>query len=161
MCCLNLTRGHDDAVPTLRDLTHFSSTINMHIRPLFFSILVLIPAFEAQANESCGLQAARLLAAGKTAELATLFAQPSELAAPLQRALENLGQLSELQEVASARFAQHQRVSIGASDLPASYHYHGYWINAVSSSAGPLQFHIASVAEASCKLLALHIDTEK
>lgn len=133
----------------------------MYIRPLLSSILILILAFDAQAKESCGLHAAGLLAAGKTTELATLFAQPSELAAPLQRVLENLGQLSELQDVASARFAQHQRVSIGASDLPASYHYHGYWINAVSSTAGPLQFHIASVAEASCKLLELHIDTEK
>ncbi|MFZ6748860.1 hypothetical protein [Undibacterium sp. Ren11W] len=133
----------------------------MYIRPLFSSILVLILAFDAQANESCGLQAARLLAAGKTTELAAWFAQPSELALPLQGQLENLGQLSELQEVASARFAQHQRVSIGATDLPASYHYQGYWINAVSSTAGPLQFHIASVGQASCKLLALHIDTEK
>lgn len=133
----------------------------MHIRYTLLPIFLLATLSNAIANESCGIHAAGLLASGKTKELAALFANPSELAEPLQRMAESLGKVTGIKEETKARFAQHKRISIQSKDLPASYAYQGYWINADSDAVGPLQFHIASSPDSDCKLLALHMDTAK
>ena len=110
------------------------------------------------AEESCGMHAVRLLASGKTQELAALFANPSELVEPLQRMADRLGSVTNLQEVPTARFAQHQRISIQSKDFHP-FNYQGYWINANSAALGALQFHIARAPESACRLLALQLDT--
>lgn len=140
---------------------HFQQIKPMHIRYTLLPIFLLATLSNAIAKESCGIHAAGLLASSKTKELATLFANPSEVLGPLQRMAESLGKVTGIQEATTARFAQHTRISIQAKDLPDSYTYQGYWINAHSESIGPLQFHIASAPESDCRLLALHVDTAK
>lgn len=131
----------------------------MHIRYTLWHILLIAAASGAAAEESCGMRAASLLAGGKTKELAALFANQSEVVEPLQRMAESLGKVTNVQEVSTARFTQHKRVSIQSKDLPPSYKYQGYWINASSETLGALQFHIAHALESDCRLLALHMDT--
>ncbi|TXT34552.1 MAG: hypothetical protein FD135_5267 [Comamonadaceae bacterium] len=133
----------------------------MHIRHTLWPIFLLVTLSNAIAKESCGIHAAGLLASGKTKELAALFANPSEVAEPLQRLAASLGKVTGIQEATTARFAQHKRISIQSKDLPASYAYQGYWINADSESIGPLQFHIANTPDSDCRLSALHVDTAK
>lgn len=107
------------------------------------------------------MRSVSLLAGGKTKELAALFSNQSEVAEPLQRLVESLGKVTNIQEVATARFAQHKRISIKSKDLPPSYKSQGYWINARSETLGALQFHIARAPESTCRLLALHMDVAK
>ena len=105
------------------------------------------------------MRAIGLLAGGKTTELAALFANQSEVVEPLQRLVESLGKVTNVQEASSARFSEHKRISIQVKDLPPSYKYQGYWINAHSETLGALQIHIARTPETACRLLALHMDT--
>jgi hypothetical protein len=104
------------------------------------------------------MRAVSLLADGKTEELAALFANQSEVVEPLQRMVEMLGKVASVQEASTARFVLHKRISIQSKDLPPSYKYQGYWINARSETLGALQFHIARAPESACRLLALHMD---
>ncbi|MFZ3085013.1 hypothetical protein [Rhodoferax ferrireducens] len=131
----------------------------MHIRYALWPVLLVAAASGAAAEESCGMRAVGLLADGKTKELAALFANQSEVVEPLQRMVESLGKVTSVQEESTARFAQHKRISIQSKDLPPSYKYQGYWINARSETLGALQFHIARAPESACGLLALHMDT--
>jgi hypothetical protein len=131
----------------------------MLIRNTLWAIFLVAGSSAAVAEESCGMHAVSLLAGGKTKELAALFANQSEVVEPLQRMADSLGSVTNLQEVPTARFAQHKRISIQSQDLPPSYKYQGYWINASSETLGALQFHIARAPESACRLLALQLDT--
>lgn len=131
----------------------------MSIRYALWPILLAVAASGVAAEESCGVRAVSLLSAGKTGELAALFANQAQVAEPLQRMAERLGKVSRVEEVSMARFAEHQRVSIQSKDLPSSYQYQGHWINARSETLGAVQFHITRVPESACSLLALHMDT--
>jgi hypothetical protein len=130
----------------------------MLIRYALWAIILVAGTSAAVAEESCGMHAVRLLAGGQTKELAALFATPSELVEPLQRMADRLGRVTNLQEVPTARFAQHQRISIESKDFRPS-NYQGYWINARSEALGALQFHIARAPESACQLLAIQLDT--
>jgi hypothetical protein len=133
----------------------------MNTRYTLFPIALLIASSCALAKESCGLQAAKLLAGGKTTELAALFTNPTELTAPLQQLAQSLGKVTDMHEESTAQFAQHKRISIQTKDIPATYPYQGYWISARSKKIGLLQIHIASAPDSVCRLLALHVDTPK
>jgi hypothetical protein len=131
----------------------------MHIRYALWPIFLVAAASGAAAEESCGMHAVSLLAEGKTEELAALFTIQSEVVEPLQRTVESLGKITNIKAASTARFARHKRISIQSKDLPPSYKYQGYWINARSERLGALQFHIARAPESACRLLALHMDT--
>ena len=130
----------------------------MLFRNALWVIFFVVGSSAAVAEESCGIHAVSLLAGGKTKELAALFSQQSDVVEPLLQMVESLGKVTNIQEVATARFAQYKRISIQSKDLPPSYKYQGYWINASSETLGALQFHIARAPESNCRLLALHMD---
>lgn len=126
---------------------------------LFLCAMLAIP-FDVLANDSCGPHAAGLLSSGKTQKLAELFADPSEVVAPLQSMAAYLGKISDVQETSKPRFAKHKRLSIQTKDLSAAHPYRGYWINALSENVGPVQFHIGGAPGSTCKLIVVHLDIE-
>jgi hypothetical protein len=130
----------------------------MYFRNALWAALLVIGSSAAVAEESCGLHAVNLLAAGKAQELAAMFATPSDVAEPLQHLAESLGTVTDIEETSTARFAQSKRISIQAKDLPPAYKYLGHWVNARSEKLGALQFQIARAPESTCSLLALHMD---
>jgi hypothetical protein len=111
------------------------------------------------AQESCGLKVGRLIADGKTKELAALFANPAKVVNSLLRVTGSLGKVTDIQLVSTPRFEKFTRISVRSTDLPTSEKYEGYWINAHSRALGPLQFHVARKLETDCEILALHVDT--
>jgi hypothetical protein len=132
----------------------------MHARySLILCALFAVP-FDTLANDSCGLHAAGLISSGKTKELAELFGDSAGVLGPLQRMVAKLGKIAEVQETFKPRFVKHTRLTIQAKDLPAAHPYRGYWINVLSENLGPVQFHIGSALNSTCKLLAVHLDTE-
>lgn len=133
----------------------------MFSRNALWVIFIFVGSSAAVAEESCGMHAVSLLAGGKTKELAALFSNQPEFVEPLQHMVESLGKVTSIQEVATARFAQHKRISIQSKDLPPSYKSRGYWINARSETLGALQFHVVRAPESTCRLLALHMDVSQ
>jgi len=111
------------------------------------------------AQESCALTVGRLIADGKTQELAELFTNPVKVVDSLKRVTDSLGKVTDIQLVSTPRFRKFTRVSVRTTDLLPSEKYEGYWINAHSHALGPLQFHVARKLETDCKILALHVDT--
>jgi hypothetical protein len=111
------------------------------------------------AQESCGLTVGRLIADGKTKELAALFTNPAKVVDSLKRVTDSLGKVTDMQQVSTPRFDKFTRISVRSTDLLPSEKYEGYWIDAHSQTLGPLQFHIARKLESDCEILALHVDT--
>lgn len=132
----------------------------MSTRHLLLLCALLAVPLDTLASDSCGLHAVGLLSSGKTQELAELFANPSEVVAPLQSMVAYLGKISDIQETSKPRFAKHKRTSIQVEDLPARHPYGGSWINALSEKVGVVQFHVGSAAGSTCKLLSVHLDIE-
>jgi len=130
----------------------------MHLRNALWAAFIVIGSSAAVAEESCGMHAVNLLVGGKTQELAAMFATPSDVAEPLQHLAESLGKVTDIEEVPMARIAPSTRISIQPKDLPSTYKYLGYWVNARSETLGALQFHMARAPESTCSLLALHVD---
>lgn len=122
---------------------------------LFLSFTV-----SAHANDSCGMRAAKLLAAGEPDSMAELFANDAKILVPLKSLADQVGELKNLKEVSAPRFPKHKRLTVQAADSAKSVNYIGYWINAESDKIGPVQLHVATASNEKCKLLALHIDSE-
>lgn len=130
----------------------------MLIRNAFCAAFIVAATSVAVAEESCGLHAVNLLVGGKTQELAALFVNPSDVTEPLQRLIESIGKVTNVEEASTGRFAQFERISIQSKDLPSSYQSLDYRVNVRSEKLGALQFHIARAPESTCRLLALHMD---
>lgn len=121
-------------------------------------VLCCAMAAPAHAEETCGLKVAQLLATGQTEALAALFNQPSDAAPALQHLAAQVGTLSALQEVTGPRFKTHRRLSVVPGPTAPSGPYTGHWVNGTSATQGEVQLHIATQAEAGCRVLALHVD---
>lgn len=129
------------------------------IRQIATTMLLLV-ANASQAQGSCATQAVTLFADGKVTELAALFVQSdNQTTGQLSALRKEAGALSSAAAVDKPRFERHARRSVWASGSAQQAAYDGAWINAASSSLGPVQFHVAMQRGSVCKLLALHLDS--
>lgn len=131
----------------------------MNIRLIAIALLAVSSA--AHAQDSCGLRAAQLLSAGDTAELAALFkASNSGTRAQVADLAARAGKLTELSEAGGPRFSQHVRYSALSPDLPTSFGFKSFRVNAVSPHLGLVQLHVAVEPSAECTILAIHLEVD-
>jgi hypothetical protein len=122
-------------------------------------VLLGAVSFAALADESCGIQVAKLLSTGKVAALAELFQGKADLALDLQHLVGTVGSLSSVEQVSGPRFKQHVRRSVGAMASEHTVLYEGSWVNATSEKLGAIQLHVAKAPDSKCSLLTLHVDS--
>ena len=124
---------------------------------------LLMAGLPARAQSPCGLNAVELLARGDTAALAQLFDEPAQVRLSLQELARRVGTLKAVQVVERSRFDRFQRTVVRpAPPLPnVPETWIGSWINAESDQLGPVQFQIAQVSLAGCRLVALSLDTAR
>jgi hypothetical protein len=113
----------------------------------------------ALASPDCGMRAAQLLATGKTAELAQLFAQPNaSTREQLDSLVQATGPLTALVPAPRALDGKTQRVSVTAPKLPAGYTFEGVWVDARAAKLGPVRLQASVQPGGGCTLLGLHVD---
>jgi hypothetical protein len=122
-------------------------------------ILLSATSFAALADDSCGIEVAKLMSSGKAATLANLFQGKTERTSELQQLIVKVGSLSAVEEVSGPRFQQFKRMSVGTNEPGRTAKYLGFWVNATSEKLGAIQLHVAKVPESTCSLLALHVDS--
>ena len=129
-------------------------------KPLLITLLVAVCSVSL-AKESCAVHAAQLLSKGRSAELLAWFKAPaSDTATRLKEASEYLGSLERIAPALSQHTGHVNRRSVSSKDLPSGYAFDGSWADAVSSKVGPVQIQASTELGSTCRLLALHIDTQ-
>ncbi len=128
------------------------------LRASILSSLFLFFNTTAHANDSCGLRAVKLFAAGDWQPLTALFANDKEVLDRLKVLAGRAGAIKDLEVVSHPRFPKFGRVTAQSIATPAGFNYAGQWVNATSDKLGPVQFHVAADNKEGCTLLALHLD---
>jgi hypothetical protein len=131
----------------------------MDLRPL--AIALLLTASAAQAQDSCGLRVARLLASGDTSTVLSFFkASDRGTRKQLAAITARCGKLTHLAEASMPRFKAFTRYSVPAAGLPETYGFRRFLVDAASPRLGPVQLLIAVDPGAECEVLAIHLDVD-
>lgn len=132
----------------------------MRSRTLLLTCLAIAsPVALAQAG--CAQAVVQSLADGRLDELTKRFADDSpQLNAALKQLRDVSGQLTRLEPASAARSGMTLRMTVARTGLPSTYRYSGLWLDAESSTLGPVSFHLVLTPGSPCDLLALHLNRQ-
>jgi hypothetical protein len=104
------------------------------------------------------VQAARLIAQGKTSELSALFKSPSvEIARGLAQLAADLGTIHTVTSLSHQSAGNSIRQSVAIASLPAGYSFDGSWAVATMRNGEQVEIQASAEPGSSCRLLALHV----
>ena len=132
------------------------------MRQKLILITVLFLGSHAAAEDSCALRAAKLFASGQSADLATWFSTPdSNVTEQLSAVTSQLGALTEILEATQSFSGPTTQRSVVPSTQPSAYRFIGTWASARSDRLGAVRIQASTESSTGCKLLALHIYTQR
>lgn len=124
---------------------------------MFTALLGCFTAANAAPTDTCGMQAAKLIASGDLVAAARLFADPPAMEASLRETRERVGELRELRRAAKPRFVgQHQQYAPAVKVDGIVYLQD--WIDAESSKVGPVQLEFVATQAQPCSIVTIKVN---
>lgn len=129
------------------------------MKPLVILLAGVLASPVAFAEDSCAVQAARLMSPDRVKDLAGMFTAPSEaVSRSLAQLVSTVGPIDQVAAASTQPAGRTVRRSVAVSPLPNPYRFEGSWAVAVSKTGVRYVLQASAEPSSRCRLLAVHVD---